>query len=920
MQPDKARLVLIQSFTDPENQNEYSIGTGYFITNDMILTARHVVSRSQPPWKIRIRLEEGTPAWQDVDPNIVWENKLYDACVVKASTPINPKGEIQWLDAIPEESEVTWNTVGYPAAYRYQNDDGVQRKSAGLSGTWYVQGGGGPGNQFLDLGVDYNSNVEGWPGISGAPVFFNDNLIGILKTTSKAFSGNRLQGTPISLLFNDPTFRMEVFGDPDDIPDDDLWFLVLLSEDGDEYIVDIVKTSLENNWESIRLAANTNQEFSPNLVHQIKISDVLKSPQSWMNFVRRLCAAPVFIADVTNYQVGVMLFLGIRSVVRRGITLAVMSGKVTEKEYSNLPFNIQETKLIPLNQYKFNHPLHASKRIGNAIGIGLMQLNNSADYLDLPAFNAVRCPKPEKYFISNDNSRSETAVFLCPFSEEYSENNWDFLSSTILNVRSKIHLARMLDLVSPRLVGQALYEHIRWSTYCIVDWSYWRPNVFFELGIRLACSDISPICFIEESHTNVDSNQQKQRLIELLQPFVYRIGGKIGPIIQAFKQHDELRTKKNTTINPDVLPNDFTYQVVQNYFDWTQEEITLPPYKELQQSIEQVIGKDYRTTQGYVLYPNNPEYLSLLRQRIQERWIAAWFSLRYQIDEEELDSNASLREEIIILGETVLTYIGSNKKHLKLSEEIENFIEKLQSEHNWVDKDGMLNKIRNLRTRANRRSDSGEYVKADKYITDAIEIAQQELAATKTPDWKSKYILQLVECYGKKGGLQRRIGLSVNNEARYKHLIESVKAYDNGYALEVDESNVIENSYNSLNRLISRLLLEPKLLTENIEIDGIQTIPLCEELEKSREELAQQMQIDRRDDIWAWADYALISMLLERQDASTYYDKIFDANPESFVYHSMLSTLEPLSECNLPMANQFKEIVAQIKMILQTLN
>ena len=55
----------------------------------------------------------------------------------------------------------------------------------------------------------------------------------------------------------------------------------------------------------------------------------------------------------------------------------------------------------------------------------------------------------------------------------------------------------MLDMASPRLVGQALYEGIRWARTCLVDWTGWRGNVFFEFGVRMACSDIGPGRVIE---------------------------------------------------------------------------------------------------------------------------------------------------------------------------------------------------------------------------------------------------------------------------------------------------------------------------------------------------------------------------------------------------------------------------------------
>jgi hypothetical protein len=47
-------------------------------------------------------------------------------------------------------------------------------------------------------------------------------------------------------------------------------------------------------------------------------------------------------------------------------------------------------------------------------------------------------------------------------------------------------LRRVSDYPSPLLVADRLYELIRFSGLCLVDWSEWRPNVFFEMGVRLA--------------------------------------------------------------------------------------------------------------------------------------------------------------------------------------------------------------------------------------------------------------------------------------------------------------------------------------------------------------------------------------------------------------------------------------------------
>ena len=69
---------------------------------------------------------------------------------------------------------------------------------------------------------------------------------------------------------------------------------------------------------------------------------------------------------------------------------------------------------------------------------------------------------------------------LCPFNDTYDTFFTNTLGSIISGNTGDLAPERMMDLRSPRLVGQALYERIRWSTRCLVDWTYWRANVLFE--------------------------------------------------------------------------------------------------------------------------------------------------------------------------------------------------------------------------------------------------------------------------------------------------------------------------------------------------------------------------------------------------------------------------------------------------------
>ena len=190
----------------------------------------------------------------------------------------------------------------------------------------------------------------------------------------------------------------------------------------------------------------------------------------------------------------VMLALGVRAVVRRGVTLTSTADWLTPAQLKP-PFNIQETKLLyhgsrylPTN---IRHPLNT---IAAGVKKGWQELISQPNYLDLPAYDAVRCQYPTTD--ANKKSAVTRVLVLCSFGEDH-EENWNHLANALAS-RFGLDVARMLDVSSPRLVGQALYEGIRWARTCVVDWTNWRANVFFEFGVRLARSDVGPVNVIEQ--------------------------------------------------------------------------------------------------------------------------------------------------------------------------------------------------------------------------------------------------------------------------------------------------------------------------------------------------------------------------------------------------------------------------------------
>jgi hypothetical protein len=116
-------------------------------------------------------------------------------------------------------------------------------------------------------------------------------------------------------------------------------------------------------------------------------------------------------------------------------------------------------------------------------------------------------------------------------------------------------LSRTLDLDSPRVVSAQLFEAIRLTDFCLVDLTGARPNVLFELGVRLAANRLHPVVVEDQTYRQdvygtadasaeagwlKNVNGQLEKLRRLLQPVEYA-PGREGVFIQMVERHLEFR-------------------------------------------------------------------------------------------------------------------------------------------------------------------------------------------------------------------------------------------------------------------------------------------------------------------------------------------------------------------------------------------
>jgi hypothetical protein len=211
--------------------------------------------------------------------------------------------------------------------------------------------------------------------------------------------------------------------------------------------------------------------------------------------IRALCDCEIAVFDLTGAQCSLMILLGIRAAARRGVTVTVSQDS---PEKSPLPFNIAALNPIPADP-------GLVKNLADALDRGFIALRSQPHaYLDLPAFDALRRLGSDSAMVPAEKE----VLLLCWFNPAYDPviNALREALQQIDELRDEPPTGAMtgytssppeinttLDSRSPQLVNQRLYSAIRETELCVVDWTGWRPNVFFELGVRLAVNEIDPV-------------------------------------------------------------------------------------------------------------------------------------------------------------------------------------------------------------------------------------------------------------------------------------------------------------------------------------------------------------------------------------------------------------------------------------------
>ncbi len=210
--------------TEISNPHYSKNGTGYLLGENLILTARHVLSSAEdspntplePEKSYDVRFwgdyEQGRTKWQEAAAILCWDSEEFDLALLRFENgrPAFLSGELENIQIGKLGNKtVAAEGVGFPVVQksgRKQNAEPLQGMLSGLAGKRTDQ-------LRLQLNSPVPMQPEEWAGISGTALFVDKYLVGVVTVTNQGFGERVLWGVPIALVAKDEEFCRLVFGE-----------------------------------------------------------------------------------------------------------------------------------------------------------------------------------------------------------------------------------------------------------------------------------------------------------------------------------------------------------------------------------------------------------------------------------------------------------------------------------------------------------------------------------------------------------------------------------------------------------------------------------------------------------------------------------------------------------------------------------
>lgn len=408
--------------------------------------------------------------------------------------------------------------------------------------------------------------------------------------------------------------------------------------------------------------------------------DVLTSPAALAHAVEQVCCAEIAVFDLTNYEPAVMFLLGIRSVVRRGVTLCVHTEHAAPIRAAEPPFHVREISLLSdVDPKVMTRRLRAGVRQRGLPGRG---------YTDLPSFPLARSVPPDansRGSRSFDPDGAATILALVPFGADYEAEHWkqlrDNLAAAAASLRDSdadsddpddetVRIVRTLDLDSPRVVSTQLHEAMRLTDFCLVDLTTARPNVVYELGVRLAVNPLHPVVVCDPDLDHPFAGQpwaaaaryQCDQLCSLLAAMRYRPYdgpiGQYGAMVQRHLTLRELEVRPNDPRRRSILdgfPPRGIYDLAWRHALVDDEIVTIPVDERLAAAADELLVDQQRGS-SYLIYPSGHPLSAEADRAGREHMLAAWLYLHFRGRDgaapDVLERYAAMTQRLLLLLES----------------------------------------------------------------------------------------------------------------------------------------------------------------------------------------------------------------------------------------------------------------------------
>ncbi len=368
--------------------------------------------------------------------------------------------------------------------------------------------------------------------------------------------------------------------------------------------------------------------------------------------VRGVVEADLAIFDVSGFEPGMMLLMGIRSACRRGISIATVGGGWRELDEIDIPFNLRDLSLGSHTESAGGTGIdYVADKFVKRIEFGFRQMTQQPGYQDLPAYHALRQLGPT-YEASSTISRNEYVLILSSYEESYKEN-WRFLSNSLAGCLSdfdntkKAKVKRLIDLGNPQLVSQSLYEQIRRTESCVADWTRFSPSTFFELGVRLAVSEYGAVQIVdrrylpegEKSKKWKSMSRQIRSMSNLFSPLTYEPRREEEKNIKEAAKMLSARKMRGRRSADQADDYDRVSKLVSETMNAVTES-NPPVFRQLEDAADALHHpKHGEKGAPQILFRNSPRQLTQLESEraAMELRIAAWLYMHYRHKAGELD-------------------------------------------------------------------------------------------------------------------------------------------------------------------------------------------------------------------------------------------------------------------------------------------